>query len=66
MDRNDEFDEVIKSNDAPVPRWLICNYIFWPIFGLFWLWYFWNGSHGWLDRGYWHQLQEAANTTFPY
>jgi hypothetical protein len=27
---------------------------------------FWNGSWGWFDPGYWHQLQRAANTTYPF
>lgn len=58
-------DSAIASKDAPVPRWLIFNYIFWPLWGLVWFYYFWNGSYGWLDRGYWHELQEAAKTTFP-
>lgn len=59
-------DEVIKSNDAPVPRWLIINYIIWPLWGIVWFYYFWNGSYGWLDRGYWQELQRAANTTIPF
>lgn len=61
----DRYAEGITSAHAPVPKWLIWNYIFWPIFGLFWLYFFWNGSYGWLDRGYWSELQRAANTTFP-
>lgn len=61
-----EEEEVPKSGHAPVPRWLIVNYIFWPIFGLVWFYLFWNGSYGWLDRGYWKELQEAANTTIPF
>ncbi len=58
-------DPGIASAHAPVPSWLIYNYIFWPLFGLFWLYLFFNGSWGFLDRGYWFQLQQAANTTFP-
>jgi len=57
-------DEGITSLDAPVPLWLKCNYVFWVIFGLIWLFMFWNGSTvSFFDRGYWHELQEAANTT---
>lgn len=59
-------DEYIASKDAPVPRWLIANYIFWPIAGLVIFYLYWNGSYGWLDRGYWQQLQRAANTTIPF
>jgi len=58
-------DENIASYNGEVPRWLIWNYIFWPLVGLIILYFFWNGSYGWLDRGYWNQLQRAANTTFP-
>jgi hypothetical protein len=58
-------DERIASADAPVPKWLRWTYIILPIWGLFVFFLYWNGSSGWLDRGYWHQLQQAANTTFP-
>lgn len=58
-------DPGIASYDGKVPKFLIFNYCFWPIWGIFTLYYFWNGSTGWVDRGYWHQLQVAANTTFP-
>jgi hypothetical protein len=58
-------DPRIYSADAPVPTWLKWFYVLLPIWGIFSLWFFWNGTHGWLDRGYWHQLQIAANTTFP-
>lgn len=60
-------DEGISSLDAPVPFWLKCNYVFWVIFGIIWFFMFWNGSTvSFFDRGYWHELQEAANTTYPY
>lgn len=58
-------DQGIATNDAKIPRWLIWTYALLPIWGLFSLYYYWNGSHGWLDRGYWQQLQRAANTTYP-
>lgn len=68
-DREEEVEDYgdpgITSKDAPVPRWLIWCYILLPIWGFFWLYLYWNGSHGWLDRGYWRQLEIAANTTFP-
>ncbi len=58
-------DPGIASFDAKVPKFLLATYVILPICGLFALYYFWNGSYGWFDRGYWHQLQVAANTTFP-
>lgn len=58
-------DPGITSADAPVPKWLIATYVIAPILGVISLCYFWNGSAGWLDRGYWGALQKAANTTFP-
>lgn len=59
-------DDYIVSNDARIPRWLIVIYIILPIWGFCSLFYYINGSRGWLDRGYWHELQKAALTTFPY
>lgn len=59
-------DKDIASGHAPPPKWLIVSNTFFTIFGLIWLCFFWNGSYGWLDRGYWSQLQRAANTTYPY
>jgi hypothetical protein len=58
-------DSQIASFDAKVPKWLILTYIILPIWGVLSFCYFWNGSRGWLDRGYWNQLQRAALTTFP-
>jgi hypothetical protein len=63
---NDEYVDIPPSNNAQVPKWLLVTYLVLPIWGLIALYIFWNGSVGWLDRGYWHQLQRAANTTFPY
>lgn len=59
-------DARIASYDNPIPGWLIATYIIMPIIGFVGFYLYWNGSHGWLDRGYWHQLQKAANTTMPY
>ncbi len=59
-------DPGIASMDAKVPRWLILTYIILPIWGIFTFAIYWNGSWGWLDRGYWQELQMAANTTRPY
>jgi hypothetical protein len=68
---NDKQDEPLYEEDripsghAKVPKFLIAVYIILPIWGLLSMYYYWNGSTGWLDRGYWKQLQIAANTTFP-
>ena len=58
-------DPGIASFDARVPKFLIATYLILPIWGFVTFYYFWNGSFGWFDRGYWHELQIAANTTFP-
>lgn len=63
---SDETDyEVPFSKEASVPKFLRWTYWILPIWGIFAMYYYFNGSSGWLDRGYWHQLQIAANTTFP-
>lgn len=62
---SEEYEEVIESKDIKVPRWLVWTYIILPIWGIYCLYAYWNGSHGWLDRGYWKELQQAANTTYP-
>lgn len=58
-------DQYITSKDAKVPRWILWLFVILPIWGAYTFYVYWNGSAGWLDRGYWHQLQIAANTTFP-
>lgn len=58
-------DPKIASFDAKIPKFLILTYVVLPIWGIISLFYYWNGSRGWLDRGYWKELQIAANTTFP-
>lgn len=59
-------DGSITSANAPVPGWLKWVYVIMPIWGFVWFFLFWNGSWGWFDRGYWQELQQAANTTYPY
>lgn len=59
-------DGAITSGHGKIPRWLWWFYIGMPIWGLVWLYVYWNGSFGWADNGYWEQLQRAANTTSPY
>lgn len=59
-------DPGIASYDAKVPKFLLLTYLLLPLWGVVTFYYFWNGSLGWFDRGYWHELQVAANTTFPF
>jgi hypothetical protein len=59
-------DGSIKSGHAPFPRWLKWVYVIMPLWGLVWFYFFWNGSYGWLDKGYWSELQQSANTTYPF
>lgn len=59
-------EDQIQSRDAKVDRWLKTVYITLPIWGILSFYFFWNGSAGWFDRGYWNQLQQAANTTYPH
>ena len=56
--------EIQEYVNTKVPRWLFVIYIILPIWGLYTLWAFLDGSHGWLDRGYWEELQVASKTTF--
>ncbi len=67
MDEIEEYDAPdMTTKDARVPLFLKITYIIFPIWGVIWLFLFWNGNDGsWFDRGYWHELQIAANTTFP-
>ena len=58
--------KVPPSGHAKVPKWLIWTYILLPIWGIIVLFLYWNGSFGYLDRGYWEELQEAANTRYPF
>lgn len=57
--------KIASFEGKKIPRFLVWTYILLPIWGIFQFYYFWNGSTGWFDRGYWHELQIAANTTFP-
>ncbi len=59
-------DGSISSKDAPVPKWILFLVFTMPLWGIVTFFLYWNGSAGWLDRGYWKELQEAANTTYPY
>ena len=59
-------DSGIASGDTQVPMWLKVVYFSLPIWGIVWFFLYWNGSQGWLDRGYWDELEKAANTMIPY
>lgn len=63
---NLEEEDVPQSNDHKIPKFLHLTYCMLLIGGIWGLFMYWNGSHGWLDRGYWKRLQEAAKTTFPF
>lgn len=58
-------DPGIATFNGKIPTFLIATYLIMPVWGFITFYYFWNGSLGWFDRGYWHELQIAANTTFP-
>jgi hypothetical protein len=62
---DDYGDPGIRSGHAPIARWLKVTYVILPIWGLISGYIFWNGSTGWLDRGSWQLLEQAARTTFP-
>ncbi len=59
-------DEDIASADAKIPGWLKWSYLILIVWGIIWLFLYWNGAKGWIDRGYWFQLEQAANTTVPF
>jgi hypothetical protein len=58
-------DDQIASYHGIIPNWLKFQYVLWIIWGIIWFALYWNGSWGYLDRGYWQELQRAANTKFP-
>jgi hypothetical protein len=59
-------DPKIASMDANISIWLKIFYVIvfsWGVIGTI---LYWNGAEGWIDRGYWFQLEKAANTTYPW
>ncbi len=58
--------EIPPSEDKKIPKFLHITYLFLFIWGIWGFIAYWNGSHGWLDRGYWQALQKAAHTTYPF
>ena len=57
-------DEVEEYDDTGIPTFLYFVYALAPLWGILWFYMFWNGSIGWLDRGYWNELEGAARTKF--
>lgn len=55
--------EIQEYQNTRVPTFLKWVYLFLPLWGLWSMYYYWEGSRGWMDRGYWHELEIAANTT---
>lgn len=55
--------EIQEYVDTTVPTFLKWVYVFLPIWGLLWCYFFWTGSTGYFDRGSWFELQKAAQTT---
>lgn len=55
--------EVEEYYNTPVPTFLKWVYALLPFWGIFWWVMYSDGSQGWLDRGYWQDLERAANTT---
>ncbi len=53
----------LPPSKTKIPTFLKWTYVILPIWGVITWFYFIDGSRGWLDRGYWQQLQQAAQTT---
>lgn len=62
----DEMEDVPPSEDRKIPKFLYVTYIVLAVWGIWGFIAYWNGSHGFLDRGYWQRLQRAAYTTYPF
>lgn len=56
-------NEVTEFANGRVPTFLKFVYLILPIWGIFWWVQYWDGSQGFLDRGYWKELQVQAHTT---
>lgn len=55
-------DTGVTSQNHNISIWLKILYIFLPIAGLIWLYFYWNGFASRLDPDHWRLLQKAANT----
>lgn len=62
----DENEEIPESEERKIPKFLHITFWILVIWGIGAFIMYWNGSQGFLDRGYWRKLQQAANTTFPF
>lgn len=54
---------IAEFTQTPVPFLLKVSYVLLPILGLIAMYVYWDGSHGFLDRGRWEELQQFSNTT---
>ncbi|MCH9608531.1 MAG: hypothetical protein S4CHLAM45_11090 [Chlamydiales bacterium] len=61
-----EEDEIPQTEENKIPLFLHITYIVVIVFGIIAFFLYWNGSHGFLDRGYWEPLQRVADTTYPF
>jgi hypothetical protein len=59
-------EEIPTSEERKIPLFLYVVYLLLVVGGICAFLIFWNGSKGWFDRGFWHELQQAAQTTYPY
>ncbi len=67
MNQDDEYlFDVPETEENRIPIFLYITYIVVLVGGILAFIAYWNGSHGFLDRGYWQQLQKAAYTTYPF
>lgn len=55
-------NEVTEYSNTKVPTFLKFVYVILPIWGIWWWYAYWDGSDGWLDRGYWKELQTQSRT----
>ncbi len=59
-------EEVPRSEDKKIPLFLKWTYAITLIIGIVGFLLYWNGSHGFFDKGTWRALQEGARTTYPF
>lgn len=61
VEEDDSLPRYLEKDKGP-PLWLKISYVLLPIWGIIAFYLYWNGSHGFLDRGHWEELQRASNT----
>lgn len=69
MDQDEDLDEyaggeIKERKDTKYPKFLFVTYAVLLTLGAYWFYSYHDGSHGMLDRGYWHELAKAAKTTW--